>query len=103
MSLKKRNTKYIHTRGVDRFVILFLFCLVSTAVYACRTTIVVKTHTDFDALTKCVRCQGTNYRVANNVFVNFGYARVPMTEASKEPTISFLARTAKSLEWKLGM
>ncbi len=50
MSLKKRNTKYIHTRGVDRFVILFLFCLVSTVAYASRTSIVVSNQSDFDRL-----------------------------------------------------
>lgn len=71
-----------------RFVILFLFCLVSTAVYACRTTIVVKTQTDFDALQK--NLTSTIKAGKKNIYVKL----MPGTYRAKEQHIFLKGITA---------
>lgn len=61
-----------------RFAILFLLCLLSTAASACRTTIVVRNQTDFDALQHTLT--STIKAGKKNIYVNL----MPGTYVAKE-------------------
>ena len=93
MSFKKKNIRSAHPRSIDRLVILFLFCLVSTVASACRTTIVVKNQTDFDALQQTLT--STIKAGKKNIYVKL----MPGTYVAKEQHI--LLKGIKATDTKI--